>query len=35
MIIRTVAKKNEKVNTKKFNKDQENNSNNNIGFNNN
>jgi hypothetical protein len=35
MVIRTAAKKNEKVNTKKFNKDQENNGNNNIGFNNN
>jgi hypothetical protein len=32
MVIRTAAKKNEKVSTKKFNKDQENNSNNNIGF---
>jgi kinesin family protein 5 len=35
MVIRTSAKKNEKVSTKKFNKDQENNSNNNLGFNNN
>ena len=35
MVIRTAAKKNEKVNTKKFNKDQENNSNNNLGFNSN
>ena len=33
MVIRTSAKKNEKVSTKKFNKDQENNSNNNLGFN--
>ena len=35
MVIRTAPKKNEKVNTKKFNKDQENNSNNNLGFNSN
>jgi len=35
MVIRTSAKKNEKVSTKKFNKDQENNSNNNLGFNSN
>ena len=35
MVIRTIAKKNEKVSTKKFNKDQENNSNNNLGFNSN
>ena len=35
MVIRTLAKKNEKVKTKKFNKDQENNSNNNLGFNSN